>query len=543
MTDFIVTAFADPITRTFCAAILGIAVITVVQVLRAKARAESRIRGVRELIDTDGPVRKEHRSGMRRKALESGSDVGHLWQEFDETLVEGPDGNLLNTHDADYYFRSDSMAPELLHSRILLTRPAVLTVIGVLGTFFGLVVGLTAIEIDGDADQLTEGVRELIGGASVAFVTSVAGVFFSIVVAAIEKWASRSIDDDVRSLQAFVDERFEKQTSEASLVSIMRSSATSEEHLATLGEQIGRSLQEAVAPAMEKMAQQAAHQSEEVFERLVGKFHESFSELGSGLAERLDESTRGLSDTIGYLGEKLAEQADEHHARMTEIREATRRQVELLEERLPAVVDRLDAVTDRLDDVSRQLTPAAAHLQATAQAFESTSERFSGVLAESVESLDRISEQQARATHDITVLSQRLDGLTESAVSAAGMLEGASSTLREGIEGIDEQQKQLLGSMRDQQSSFLEGMRTHQDEVLTRLRTEVEGFSDSLSAWFTQYSEAVTNHTRERMDVWNEQTHAYTSSMLDAAKALSATVEEIDTALQRRDDDVTGAAA
>ncbi|AEG43650.1 MotA/TolQ/ExbB proton channel family protein [Isoptericola variabilis J7] len=521
----------------FCIVIGSAAVLTWVWTVRFARLARARVDGVRAVLaNVPRPVTAQHRTHLLAAAQERGGEVSHLWSEYDETLVADRHGRLLNTLDADYYFRTETLAPELLHNRVLAIMPSLLTVTGVLGTFLGLTLGLQGIDFDGTTDELTAGVRELISGASLAFITSVAGVLASLITQIVAKMHDRSVEKVIHRLQVELDEIFEKQTSEASLVSIMNSSSASEEYLAGLGEQIGRSLQEAVAPAMQRMAEQAAQQSEQVFEHLVDRFSSGFEELGRTLAERLDASSATLSQTIEYLGDKLAQQADEHNERMEELRAATARQVELLDERLPRVVEALEEATARLDAVSEHLAPSAENLRVTAESFEATSTAFRDVLADSVEAFEEISAKHNGAANSIAALTERLDTLAETTVSASDMLKDASGVLHDGLGGLREHQEKVLAGMKEQQSSFLDGLRSHQTETLEKLSNEVDGFRSALASWFVEYSKAVQEQTNARMNAWNEQTHAYTSSMLDAARALSAAVEEIDDALSRRAD-------
>ncbi|MGF0116030.1 anti-phage ZorAB system protein ZorA [Promicromonospora sp. Marseille-Q5078] len=456
--------------------------------------------------------------------------------------------------DADHYFRSDTLAPELLHDRVISNRSSVLTVLGVLGTFLGLTAGLAGVDLAGNADQLTDGVRTLISGASTAFITSVFGVVASLIVQGVEKSAGHKVEGSIQALQAQLDRLFDKQTSEASLVSIMNSSEESEKHLAVLGEQIGAKLQETVgslagdlresvdhmqrsveeaitstiAPEMERIATMAAQQSSDIFEGLVEKFAGRFEQIGITLADRLDDASSTMSTTLDYLGSRMAQQADEHAERMEEMRSATQRQVELLEEHLPRVVERLDEATARLDAVSEQLAPSAENLRTTAETFERTSTAFRDVLADSVESFEEINAKHAGATEMITALTERLESLTTSTAAASSVLEEASGALRDGMAGMQEQQGASFEAVRAQQQSFLDALRAHQAEVLDKLATEVDGFRTSLTAWFVDYSGAVKEQTDSRMNAWNEQTLAYTSTMLDAARALSAAVEDIE---------------
>lgn len=552
------------ITFVVCATIVVLGMMTLRSIRSARRAANRRIDALRTVFaDVPHPVSSNYRTLMLSRAEAHGDDVEHLWHEYNETLVGGRGGELLNTVDAEHYFRSDTLAPELLHDRTISGRSSILTVLGVLGTFLGLTFGLEGIDLSGSADQLTEGVRVLISGASTAFLTSVFGVTASLIVQAAEKRASGKIEAAIQSLQIDLDHLFEKQTSEASLVAIMNSSEASQEHLAVLGEQIGAKLQQTVgtlagdlresvdhmqrsveeaitttiAPEMERIATLAANQSADIFEGLVDKFAGRFEQIGVTLADRLDAASATMSTTLDYLGERMAQQADEHHERMSEIRSATQRQVELLDTHLPDVIERLDDAVARLDTVSVQLTPASENLRVTADAFERTSTGFRDVLSDSTESFERITDQHARAAETVSELTGRLENLTSSTTAASAMLEEASVTLRDGLSGMREQQEQSYAAAQAQQQAFLEGLRSHQAQVLDKLAAEIDGFRTSLTAWFVDYSNAVKEQTDSRMNEWNEHTHAYTSTMLDAARALSAAVEDIEGVLLGTDPD------
>ncbi len=79
--------------------------------------------------------------------------VGHLWLEFDETLIEiREDGvtQLFNTFDAVYFFNSSTLAKGVTNNRLIAAVPGFLTAIGVIGTFVGLQIGLSGMDISAD---------------------------------------------------------------------------------------------------------------------------------------------------------------------------------------------------------------------------------------------------------------------------------------------------------------------------------------------------------------------------------------------------------
>ena|SRR5690625_1428449 len=177
---------------------------------RERRRAVRRVTQIRAMLDgvsTDELVAQ--RGELRQQAEQSDDTVRHLWREFDETLVESPDHkSLWNTLDAEHFFNSEALAPRLMHNRLLTVVPSLLTAIGVLGTFIGLTTGLNGLELQSEStvDELKVGIDQLIGGAAVAFMTSVWGVFFSLVTNFVEKALERDVAQRISGLQLQVDE-------------------------------------------------------------------------------------------------------------------------------------------------------------------------------------------------------------------------------------------------------------------------------------------------------------------------------------------------
>ena len=133
-----------------------------------------------ELADRLAPCED---AGAFRKALFSGSDrqeplVRQLASRL-ATLLEQPPlrvtgrtgwvADLENLCDGQHWFRSQPLYGSVE------AMPGILTGIGILFTFLGLTVGVAGLDPT-DADQLTFGVKKLLGGMSLAFLTSIAGI-------------------------------------------------------------------------------------------------------------------------------------------------------------------------------------------------------------------------------------------------------------------------------------------------------------------------------------------------------------------------------
>jgi len=157
---------------------------------------KARMRALRSLLDGQS---KDTLATSRRETLHKAqelkaSNVGMLWREFDESLVQSSDQQkLFNTLDAEHFFNARTLASGLTASRLLAAAPSFLVAVGVLGTFVGLTVGLEGLVGTSDEiEALKGGINKLISGAAVAFMTSVWGVAFSLLLNIIEKMFERS---------------------------------------------------------------------------------------------------------------------------------------------------------------------------------------------------------------------------------------------------------------------------------------------------------------------------------------------------------------
>lgn len=252
---------------------------------------------------------------------------GDLWQEFDESLVQSADcAHLFNTVDAAHFFSDITLAGSLTQNRLLAAVPAFLTAIGVLGTFVGLQLGLSNLELHQGAgvEELRNGIGSLISGASIAFLTSIWGVALSLLFNIVEKSLERSIRSKIRNLQDRIDGLFPRINAEQSLVAIADHSKTSSETLQGLAERIGDRLQEALveatgsirsgleetlnqimAPAIQTLVQNAETGSQQALESLLARFMEGLGKAGANQREMLEGASSQVNTAVSNLGEKM----------------------------------------------------------------------------------------------------------------------------------------------------------------------------------------------------------------------------------------------
>ena len=231
--------------------------------------------------------------------------VRHLWQEFDETLIEVKKGDIIllhNTFDASHFFNSYTLAKGVTDNRLIAAVPGFLTAIGVIGTFVGLQIGLSEMNISSEVsvEEMKAGISAVIGGAKIAFMTSVWGVMLSVLFNFLEKLLEQNIRKNINFLQNTIDDIFPRLSPESQLQIIANNSSESRESLQGLAEQIGVKMQESMltatrgisealettlneimAPAINKLVNETSEGNQKALEELLTKFMDGFGAQGN----------------------------------------------------------------------------------------------------------------------------------------------------------------------------------------------------------------------------------------------------------------------
>lgn len=533
----------------------------------------------------------DKRREVTQEALQFG-EYGQLWREFDESLVDLPQKKrVCNTLDAAHFFNTHTLAKGLTENRLIAAVPGFLTAIGVIGTFAGLQMGL--VELDGldpktaTSQELTEGIFGMIGGASIAFMTSVWGIFFSVAFNFIEKSFERNIRNAISQFQNKIDFLYPRITAEQSLSQIEDFSRQSTEKLAELDEKIGNRLQEALhestaamqqglqdslqrvlGPALEQLVTNANSGSEKALSSLLDRYLEGVGDMGAqqrkmmegatdhlgaaaqnmtegldGFLNKLDDHVNALSQTNDtalnnlhqHFAEQLEAQQQKDNARQVVINEQMRRMDksqgalgEALERAVNGQEEQFTRITERVDDVlSRFQQLMDSHNQAT-----SAMQSVSGSIHEASSQLGTLSENTKAA-------ATQLENATTSLAQSLDETAAANNRTFEESQRIQDRLASLIDSMdqtatkvqraAESAESGLSAVDGHFNQLSTSLRDHVTQLEHQVASLLDEYASQVRAQTNERLNTWNEQTSRYTSDMTRAVQTLSNIVDDIET--------------
>ena len=185
-----------------------------------KAQNDEVFRG--ESVDKN--MSEEDRKACENKLLEEieetvklGENENILYEPWGRFLAElvgdqvGDQFRLFRKERAKVFFSVDSLLTEALNLRFWNSISSVLVGIGVLGTFAGLTLGIDTLYVEiqrAEGKISEEALLGLLGGMSPAFISSVLGMFTSIVFGFARSRALYSLEKQIGGLQNHLDQVF-----------------------------------------------------------------------------------------------------------------------------------------------------------------------------------------------------------------------------------------------------------------------------------------------------------------------------------------------
>lgn len=192
MTEILESLAANLTDFLIYLAIALVALIGICKCVIPVRRAARRLRRAIHLLET---ATGEGRP-VWQDVLFLGKEMQGSWRRF-LVNAEQLDARGLNCNVEDY-INDDSVIYSMGHVQLADVVPSLLTSLGILGTFIGLMRGLGGLDVS-DAAKTMDSIPQMIGGMTFAFMTSIAGIACSLIFNMLNRMAygsaTRAIDD------------------------------------------------------------------------------------------------------------------------------------------------------------------------------------------------------------------------------------------------------------------------------------------------------------------------------------------------------------
>lgn len=384
---------------------------------------------------------------------------------------------------------SSSWSLRWLPPAMIDAAPGLLTSIGILGTFLGLVLGLYAARAAGTAEMPMD-IEGLMAGLSVSFISSVVGLMCSIVVTLVSRSADArvmgALSDTLLRLDRSVVRRPQQKILEDLLVEQSESRGALQTLKTDLSEAIERALNAAVEQHLAPTFQRLEAHTAEMKDATLSLADGSAQRQVEGMSMIVSEFKQQMDDAIGHqlaaAGQQLLAYADaqrritddfsastqDFSSAIDRLEDTTDGQTSLAEAFRAAMAAGIN-VSEGFNSAAAQLAAAAPHLQEASQVAEqmtvqahdaigTLSEQQSASLARATQHTEAFFEGLQRQSDRLeaswgkmsSTLDANLAGLTGNLRDAATRLESASKLLNAGAAGAKDAAGTTASVMREQ---------------------------------------------------------------------------------------------
>ncbi len=276
--------------------------------------------------------------------------------------------------------------------------PALLTTIGVLGTFTGIFIGL----LDFDVASIDSSVPKLLDGLRIAFVTSIVGMAAAITLRLIQSiWPTnigtrgQVTPEIIHQTLELIDEgiRTSSKAQQETLEELKNSiSADADSSLLTQVQKLRTTTQDGQNELIREFKEFAQNMAENNSKALIEALEEVIRDFNTNLTEQFGENFKHLNEAVGALlqwQENYREHIETLEARI-EIAvlsvEASKKSLEQISADTRGIPESLQPLRQLLTDLSASLTNLEAHLEAVAALKEKALSAFPHI-EENIETL------------------------------------------------------------------------------------------------------------------------------------------------------------
>lgn len=445
------------------------------------------------------------------------------WDEYRDTLhrqqLLGHNGQTTTryraTATASTFFSESILVDTPLRSEFFKHLPGILTGLGIIGTFTGLILGLHGFQVSDDANAVRQSLGTLLQAVGGAFMVSASAIVLAMLVTAVEKGFLTRRYADVERLCARIDGLYQSGVGEdylSDLVTASKTSATQAQHI-----------KDALVTDLKSILT-------ELTERQMAGLTLSNQQLGQQISSAVTDTLKAPLDGISDAVKQVASQQGDAVNR-------------LLTDVLASFAGRMESMFGgQLGGMNELLTQTAATMKGTAQQFEALAARIEQAgtgatdkMADRMESLlTTLSERQAESNAQMTAFVEQMrkmvaDGTSQNAELMQGTFSELSEITREMMLQLQQQTRSASQEMQGSARALVEDMQTtleQQQRLASQMAEQhaarMNGAVDSLNANAEKMAETLERRTAAASDDLKTSTREMAIKLEDALERQQA---------------------
>ena len=476
-------------------AIALVALIGVFKCVIPVRRAAHRLhRGIHLLETSTGEGRP-----VWQDVLFLGKEMQGPWRRF-LVNAEQLDARGLNCNVEDYV-NDDTVIHSVGHSQLAEVVPSLLTSLGILGTFIGLMRGLGGLDVS-DAAKTMESIPQMIGGMTFAFMTSIAGIACSLVFNMLNRMAYGSAVRAVDEFNdAFADLVMQKPLEDnVQLICQQEDRAAllrriSGDMSARVSEGIVSSVEKSLTPVAQSMNQFILGQTQAQIEGVNNIANQFIAQMNRSLGSQFTQLGQTLSavnqaQTVSFDSmERTMAAADQILEGMRQVQDVTRRVMERFETYINTIEQAQESSGAFLTHGSQVLSGMMTASQEQADFLDSLKKSqqdlqtsMKDYAAWSTQVLNAVREQADGALTVTGSITSKMDQSSERlAETYASFVEDLSGGFSRALGMFDENIHSVISAMNEKLDALRTASSPEGAAALSRYQKETEGCITAVS--------------------------------------------------------------
>lgn len=412
--------------------------------------------------------------------------LGHAWQEYAETLhdqyeVRDGERHLLrsrSTAGAAHFFTAQSVVETPLGTEFYKHLPGILTGIGIVGTFFGLMLGLQHFN-PGTPEQVNASVDQLLKDVMFAFLGSFLSILASILVTLTEKRRLAHCYKQLEKLNESIDGLFDSGIGEEYLAELVKSSNESSIQTRQLKDSLVTDLRE----MLQNLVDTQVRESLKLADTLSASYRDSGQVLAEQIGGAIESSLRApLEQIAGAVQSASGDQSNQVQS--------------LLQDVLVAFMNKLESTFgQQFNGLHEMMGQSVAAMQSMQQGFNalvddmrSASESSTQNSAKMIAQL--LADMQAGQNSMQAGMNEMLANLQATIARIGSEGEGAGERMAQQLEKLFAESEARQQAMAENLQAFIETMKQNigqgQQETMAKIAGSVDVLGEQLGAMFKQ---------------------------------------------------------
>jgi hypothetical protein len=317
-----------------------------------------------------------------RRVFSNDARLAHLWSEYAETLHSQTDERdglavvvaVRSTVPAENYFNHQYVVDSRLRTEFFKHLPGILTGVGIIGTFSGLIGGLSGFQnafSAGDA-RINESVHLLLQEVYRAFFVSASAIGAAMVVTLLEKLVVASLYRRTEEIAHDIDARFGSGAGEEYLARIVQASEDSASQSKILKDALVNDLRQLLHEVAAAQIEASREQSQALAKTISGSISASLErplmdiagtvKIASG--DQSAQASRMLQDVLVSFSDRLNELFGGQISGLSDLNRSTAQSVQDVVSTLQSLVANIETASAKSGDaMSARMADAVERLE------------------------------------------------------------------------------------------------------------------------------------------------------------------------------------